>query len=466
MPALRAADPPRRRRPRVRLHGRRGAALQRAATDGWTVVSIKNDWATRVPRQPRDVARMPTLELAPSLRNYDRAWLSKDIVGGLAAGAVVIPQAMAYATIADLPVQVGSTRAWCRWWCTRCSAVRARCRCSTTSTIAVLTGSTLIAGRGRRRIGDDPARDLATLTLLVGVILLVARLLRLGALIDNISEATLVGIKIGVGLTVAAGQLPKLLGITGDPTADNFFSEMEAVFDHLGDISCGHARVLGGDARRAARRSSASCRGFPARSSRWSAASCSSPSASIDEHGVALIAPVPSGLPTPVVPDVERIERTAAGRVRDRDHGVPRDPRRRPRGASPHPSRRSTTTRSSSPAASPAPPARSSGRCRRRAASRRPRSTSGRAPAPSSASSSPSCSPSRARSFLGRRAAATCRRRRSRCMVVIAVLGLIEPPSSCEFWTVSRIEFWVAVVTAVSGLVLRTARRGARRCRC
>jgi sulfate permease, SulP family len=41
------------------------------------------------------------------LRAYDRAWLSHDVVGGLAAGAVVIPQAMAYATIADLPVQVG-----------------------------------------------------------------------------------------------------------------------------------------------------------------------------------------------------------------------------------------------------------------------------------------------------------------------------------------------------------------------
>lgn len=44
---------------------------------------------------------------APTLVDYDRAWLSKDIVAGLAAGAVVVPQAMAYATIADLPVQVG-----------------------------------------------------------------------------------------------------------------------------------------------------------------------------------------------------------------------------------------------------------------------------------------------------------------------------------------------------------------------
>ena len=41
------------------------------------------------------------------LRHYERGWLGKDLLGGLAAGAVVIPQAMAYATIADLPVEVG-----------------------------------------------------------------------------------------------------------------------------------------------------------------------------------------------------------------------------------------------------------------------------------------------------------------------------------------------------------------------
>ena len=41
-----------------------------------------------------------SLQFVPSLRGYDRSWMSKDIVGGLAAGAVVIPQAMAYATIA------------------------------------------------------------------------------------------------------------------------------------------------------------------------------------------------------------------------------------------------------------------------------------------------------------------------------------------------------------------------------
>ena len=150
------------------------------------------------------------------LPNYQRRWLVKDLVGGLAAGAVVIPQAMAYATIADLPVEVGLYTCMVPMVVYALLGGSRTLSVSTTSTVALLTGSTLIAA-GVAAEGTDPVGDLAMLTLLVGVILLVARLLRLGALIDNISQATLIGIKVGVGLTVAAGQLPKLLGVAGDP---------------------------------------------------------------------------------------------------------------------------------------------------------------------------------------------------------------------------------------------------------
>ena len=45
--------------------------------------------------------------LLPTLAGYRRSWVVPDVVAGLAAGAVVVPQAMAYATIANLPVQIG-----------------------------------------------------------------------------------------------------------------------------------------------------------------------------------------------------------------------------------------------------------------------------------------------------------------------------------------------------------------------
>jgi SulP family sulfate permease len=50
------------------------------------------------------------LDLIPSiawLRAYQKDWLRPDVLAGLTAAAVVVPKAMAYATIAGLPVQVG-----------------------------------------------------------------------------------------------------------------------------------------------------------------------------------------------------------------------------------------------------------------------------------------------------------------------------------------------------------------------
>ncbi len=352
---------------------------------------------------------MPTLEFAPSLKNYDRAWLSNDIVGGLAAGAVVIPQAMAYATIAGLPVQVGLYTCMVPMLVYALLGGSRTLSVSTTSTIAVLTGSTLIAAEVASE-SADPAKDLATLTLMVGVILLVARLLRAGALIDNISEATLVGIKIGVGLTVASSQLPKLLGITGDPDASNFFGHMEGVFDQIGDtsvvtlvFSLATLAVLIGIKRFVPR--------IPGPLVAVVGGILLVAVGNIDEHGVALIAPVPSGLPAPIVPEFDRIEELLPGAFAIAIMVMLETLAVAPRYVV-VPSQRSTTIRSSSPTASRARRVRSSGRCPRRAVSRRRRSTRARAPAPSSVSSSPSCSPSPARCSWGA-CSATSHKRRS-----------------------------------------------------
>ena len=239
------------------------------------------------------------------LRGYQREWLAKDVIAGISAGAVVVPQAMAYATIADLPVQVGL------YTCMVPMAVYAfvggsrTMSVSTTLTVALLTGSTLVAA-GVASQATDPAGDLATLTALVGLILLVARLLHLGAVVDNINEATLTGIKVGVGLTVAAGQLPKLLGVAGDPTADNFFAELQGVFDHIGDTSAvtvvfsvGTLVVLFVMPRVVPR--------IPAPLVAVAGGILLVSVASLDEHGLATVGHVPSGLPTPVALSFDHI---------------------------------------------------------------------------------------------------------------------------------------------------------------
>jgi sulfate permease, SulP family len=173
-------------------------------------------------------------ELAPAIRPYQRQWLRGDVLAGLAAGAVVIPQAMAYATVADMPVQFGL------YTCMLPLVVYAfiggsrTASMSTTSTVATLTASTML-GAGIVSGSPDAQSDLITLTLLVGVILLVARLLRLGSIVENINRATLIGLKAGVGLTIAASQLPKLLGVAPDPKHDGFFRVLWSALSQLGD---------------------------------------------------------------------------------------------------------------------------------------------------------------------------------------------------------------------------------------
>lgn len=166
--------------------------------------------------------------LLPTLTGYHWSWLGRDVVAGISAGAVVVPQAMAYATIADLPVEVGLYTASVPMLVYALLGGSRAMSVSTTSTIATLTATTFVSV-GVAAGSDDIPRDLVTLTLLVGAILLIARLLRLGSLVEIINRPVLLGIQVGVGATVAVGQLPKLLGETDATTGEGFVRSVNAV---------------------------------------------------------------------------------------------------------------------------------------------------------------------------------------------------------------------------------------------
>jgi sulfate permease, SulP family len=133
-------------------------------------------------------------------------------MAGLTAAAVVIPKAMAYATIAGLPVQVGLYTVFLPMLIYAALGTSRPLSVSTTTTIAILTGVLL----GQVAPGSDPASlisALATLGLLVGGMLVLASFLRLGFIANFISEPVLIGFKAGIGLVIVLDQIPKLLGI-------------------------------------------------------------------------------------------------------------------------------------------------------------------------------------------------------------------------------------------------------------
>ena len=135
-----------------------------------------------------------------------------DIVAGLVAAAVVLPKAMAYATVAGLPVAVGLYTAFTPMVIYALLGSSRVLSVSSTTTLAILTGTQL----GLVVPDGDPAKLLtatAALTALVGAMLVVARLMRLGFVANFMSTPVLTGFKAGIGLVIVLDQVPKLLGI-------------------------------------------------------------------------------------------------------------------------------------------------------------------------------------------------------------------------------------------------------------
>ena len=164
------------------------------------------------------------------LLNYQKDWLRPDVIAGLTAAAVVIPKAMAYATIAGLPVQVGLYTAFLPMVIYAVLGTSRVLSVSTTTTLAILAAAEL----GEVVPGGDAASLLAasaTLTLLVGAMLVLASILRLGFVANFISEPVLIGFKAGIGVVIVLDQVPKILGIhfARGTFVQNFFATMRGV---------------------------------------------------------------------------------------------------------------------------------------------------------------------------------------------------------------------------------------------
>jgi high affinity sulfate transporter 1 len=172
--------------------------------------------------------------VASSSTAPDGPGLRFDIVAGLTAAAVVLPKAMAYATVAGLPVAVGLYTAFVPMLIYALLGTSRVLSVSSTTTLAILAGTQL----GLSVPDGDPAKLVtatATLTAMVGVMLLLARLLRLGFVANFISTPVLTGFKAGIGLVIVLDQVPKLLGV--HIAKQGFFLDVVSVAQHLPQTS-------------------------------------------------------------------------------------------------------------------------------------------------------------------------------------------------------------------------------------
>jgi sulfate permease, SulP family len=233
------------------------------------------------------------------LLHYRRAWLPHDIGAGLIVWGVVVPQAVAYAQIAGLPPSAGLVAAP--------AALIAYAILGSSKTL-VVSATTATSALSAAAVGPLAHGDVkrfaalsAALAIVSGAVLIASGAFRIGGVMDLVSKPVMTGFLFGLGLFVAVGQLPKLLGIPG--ASGNFFPKLWGVLTHLGDISgwtfaTGAASValLLVLARVAPR--------VPATLVLLVVSIVLSSLLDLSSHGVAIVGSLPRAFPHPTVPDV------------------------------------------------------------------------------------------------------------------------------------------------------------------
>ncbi len=167
-----------------------------------------------------------------ALRGYQRSWLASDLLAGVTVAAYLVPQVMAYATVVGLPPVTGLWAALPALVVYALFGSSRSLSCGPEATTALMT---LVAIKPLA--AGDPVRyaELANaLALLVGLMAVVAWLLRLGFVADLLSRPVLVGYMAGVGLIMIGDQLKHVTGVPVRGQA--FFAQIGSFARGLGQI--------------------------------------------------------------------------------------------------------------------------------------------------------------------------------------------------------------------------------------
>jgi len=233
------------------------------------------------------------------LRQYQLRWLRVDLAAGLTVGAMLIPQSMAYAELAGLAPEFGF------YAVIGALVVYALVGTSRHLGVGPEPGTAILAAAGVGALaGGDPGRYvalMAALALVVAGICILGAAARLGFLASLLSKPALVGYITGVGLTLLSSQIAGFTGVT--ITSDTFFPRVGELVTGLGDVegttlalAVGTLAVILGLKQAAPR--------LPGALVAVVSATAIVALLGLDERGIAIVGPIPPGLPVPGLPDV------------------------------------------------------------------------------------------------------------------------------------------------------------------
>jgi MFS superfamily sulfate permease-like transporter len=160
--------------------------------------------------------KLSVSELTPvSLRGYQTPWLSRDVIAGATLAAVAIPEVMGYTSIAQTPLVTGlytiifPALAFALFGASKLLVVGADS--ATAAVLAAGLGGLTISGL--TPYSPEWVAYCGLTALVCGVLLVFARLLKLGFIGDFLSASVLIGFLTGVGIQVLTGQIPGMLGV-------------------------------------------------------------------------------------------------------------------------------------------------------------------------------------------------------------------------------------------------------------
>ncbi|KAL1798828.1 hypothetical protein ACET3X_002865 [Alternaria dauci] len=163
-------------------------------------------------------------ELFPSarwVRRYNLHWLAGDAIAGVTVGLVVVPQAMAYASLARLSPAFGLYTTFvgaCLYWIFGTSRDIV---IGTTAVGSLLIGSAVSKVEAEHPGVYQPQEIAHAISFLAGSIILGFGILRLGFIIEFIPYIPISAFVTSASITIVSTQLPTLMGVTGINTRES-----------------------------------------------------------------------------------------------------------------------------------------------------------------------------------------------------------------------------------------------------
>lgn len=241
---------------------------------------------------------LAVVPIAGQLRSYDRAWLRGDLIAGVTVAALIVPKNLGYAGIAGIPLQNGLYAAAAG---AIVYGIFGSCRqisMGPSSGLAAVAASAVLAAGITSQ--QDVASFVAGITLASGILFLFLAVLKMGWIAQFLSRAVVTGFLFGAAIDVVIGELPKLTGT--EVTGSNPFQELRSWLGTLGEAQQTTV-IVGAIALAVVFGLRAAAPRVPGALVLVVGGLLAAQLFDLGARGVALVGDVPSGLPSPQIPN-------------------------------------------------------------------------------------------------------------------------------------------------------------------